>query len=40
VARSELVDGRRRTMLDLIFVVATVLFFLGGLGYVAACEKL
>jgi hypothetical protein len=27
-------------MLDLIFVAATILFFLGALGYTAACDKL
>lgn len=27
-------------MLDIVFVVLTVLFFVVGLGYVAACDRL
>jgi len=32
--------GLRRTMLDLIFIAATVLFFLIAVAYVRGCEKL
>jgi hypothetical protein len=32
--------GRQRAMLDLVFVLVTVIFFAVSLGYIAGCDRL
>jgi hypothetical protein len=32
--------GRERPMLDLLFVLMTIVFFVVGLGYIAGCNRL
>jgi hypothetical protein len=32
--------GRERAMLDLLFVLVTVMFFVVSLGYIAGCDRL